>query len=471
MPDKKTTFALLFGNRGVFPSSVVEQAVKELPQILEGLGYGILMLGEEVTPHGAVESRQDGQTYANFLRDNRGKFDGVVLCLPNFGDETGAAAALGETQVPILVQAYPDDLDKLAPQSRRDAFCGKLSVMDVFSQYGIKFTALKPHVVSPTSDRFAAVMDEFGRICRVVKGMRGMVVGAIGARTTAFKTVRIDEVALQQNGITMETLDLSDVFARIKDVNPDAPAFGAKVDRLKEYAAWPGVPDKAFDNIARLGVVLDTIVEEYQMDALAFRCWSELQEQLGISPCILLGEMNQRGVTAACEVDVGSAVAMRALSLASGRPPICLDWNNNYGDAEDKCILFHCGSVAANLMTDRGRVTDHAIISNNLGQGRSFGCHVGRISPFDFTFSSMLTEAGNLRFYLGQGKFTNHEIPKDFFGCAGVAEIENLEDVLLHVGKQGFRHHVSVTPDLVLAPVREALEHYLEFHVSLPQQV
>jgi L-fucose isomerase-like protein len=468
--DEKTTFALFFGNRGFFPASLIAEARKELPRVLKEWGHDVLMLEEDATRYGAVETPREGEIYANFLQENQGKFGGVILCLPNFGDETGAVAALHEANVPILIQAYPDDLDKMAPEVRRDAFCGKISIMDVFCQYGVKFTALKPHVVSPSSDRFKANVDYFDRVCRVVTGMKGMVVGAIGARTTAFKTVRIDEVALQRHGITMETLDLSGVFARMKAVKSSDETYKAKAETLTGYTSWEGVPEEAFDNIVRLGVVLDAIIEEYQMDAIALRCWIELQEQLGISACVLLGELNNHGVPAACEVDVGNAIAMYALHLASGEPATCLDWNNNYGEEDDKCILFHCGPVPKGLMTDRGRIVDHAILANAVGEGCSYGCHVGRIAPGDFTFGSTLTDSGRLRFYLGQGRFTEDKIPEEFFGCAGVAEIEKLQDVLLHVGYSGHRHHVSLTPGLVQAPVREALEHYLGFEVAIPQR-
>jgi L-fucose isomerase-like protein len=296
------------------------------------------------------------------------------------------------------------------------------------------------------------------------------VVGAIGARTTAFKTVRIDEVALQRHGITMETLDLSDLFARMKAVESNSKGYQTKAEILKAYTSWEGVPGQAFDRIVRFGVVLDTIVEEYQMDAIAVRCWIELQQQLGISPCVLLGEMNDRGVAAACEVDAGNAIVMHALHLASGEPAACLDWNNNYGDADDKCILFHCGPVPRGLMAGQGQIVEHAILANTVGKGCSYGCDVGRVAPFDFTFGSMLTDSGRLRFYLGQGKFTEDRIPADFFGCAGVAQIERLQDVLLHVGHNGYRHHVSVTRGRVQAAVREALEHYLGFDVASPQE-
>jgi L-fucose isomerase-like protein len=206
------------------------------------------------------------------------------------------------------------------------------------------------------------------------------------------------------------------------------------------------------------------------MDAIALRCWIELQTQLGISPCVLLGELNDRGVPAACEVDVGSAVMMRALSLASAGPATCLDWNNNYGEEEEKCILFHCGPVPSSMMEPGGRIVDHAILANTVGKGCGFGCNAGRIRAGDMTFGSMLTDQGKLRFYLGQGRFTTDPIPAEFFGCAGVAEIPGLQDALLRIGREGHRHHVSVTPGSVREPLREALEYYLGFGVSLPQQ-
>jgi L-fucose isomerase-like protein len=198
MAEEKTAFALFFGNRGFFPASLIAQAREELPRLLKEWGHDSLILDEEATRHGAVETPREGEVYANFLEQNRGKFGGVILCLPNFGDETGAVAALRAAAVPILVQAYPDDLDKMAPALRRDSFCGKISIMDVFRQYGVKFTALKPHVVAPADPRFRANVDHFDRVCRVVNGLKGMVVGAIGARTTPFKTVRVDEVALDE---------------------------------------------------------------------------------------------------------------------------------------------------------------------------------------------------------------------------------------------------------------------------------
>ncbi len=466
----KTTFALFFGNRGFFPASLIASAREEMKRELNALGHEVLMLDAEATRYGAVETPREGEVYANFLRDHRGEFGGVIVSLPNFGDETGAVAALQAAGVPIWIQAYPDEYDRMGPALRRDSFCGKISIMDVFRQYGVKFTALKPHTVRPGTDRFRANVDEFDRICRVVSGVKGMVVGAIGARTTPFKTVRIDEVALQRHGITVETFDLSDIFLRMKAVKLEETRYVDKAQLLRAYTSWEDVPDRAFENIVRLGVTLDRLAEEANLDALAIRCWTEMQLQMGISPCVAMGLLNDAGLASACEVDLGNAVAMKALHLASYEPVGLLDWNNNYGDEDDKCILFHCGPMPASLMEGQGHVTDHAILMNTVGEGNGYGCNVGRIKPLDFTFGSLMTDEGQVKMYLGEGRMTRDPVPDNFFGVAGVAEIRNLQDVLLYIGVNGHRHHVSITPGCVQEPLREALGHYLNFDIAVPQE-
>jgi L-fucose isomerase-like protein len=466
MNDRPMTFALYFGNRGFFPEMLVAQARRELTEVLRTLGHGALLMDETLTRYGAVESVEDGRKYAAFLADHRGQYDGVILCLPNFGDETGAIEALRDCAVPILVQAYPDELDQMGFALRRDAFCGKFSVMDVFCQYGLPFTTFRPHTVAPTSGAFAQHVRQFAAVCRIVNRMRRMTVGAVGARTTAFKTVRFDELTLQRYGITTEALDLSEVFQRVRDVTSADEAFVAKAARLKDYTNWCGVPADKFDMLVKLGVVLDRIVADYGLDCLALRCWIEIEKELGVSPCVLLSELNDRGIVAACELDVCNAVPMFALALASERPATCLDWNNNYGEDPDKCILFHCGPVPQGLMTAKGQIVDHPMFAKAMGAGCGWGCNVGRIAPTPMTFASTKTSDGKLWCYLGEGAFTADVIADDFFGCAGVAHIADLQTVLEYVGHEGYRHHVGVTAGHVAVAVREAFSRYLRYEVK-----
>ena len=461
----KSTFALYFGNRGFFPEYLIARARKELSAKLSELGHKTIELDESATRYGAVENPAEGNIYAEFLKQNKGKFQGVILCLPNFGDENGAIAAMKDAGVPIFVHAYPDELDKMGFSDRRDAFCGKFSVMDVFTQYGIPFTALPPHTVHPSAGRFAENIGVFDAICKIVNGMKRMTVGALGARTTAFKTVRFDELTLQKYGITTEALDLSEIIFRTEQLDVNTAEYRAKAERLKNYTNWDGVPDKSFVTLTKLSVVIDEIIGEYELDALALRCWIELEKTLKISPCVLLSELNDRGFAAACELDVCNAIPMYAMHLATGKSPACLDWNNNYGEDENKCILFHCGPVAQSLMTAKGQVIDHPMFAKALGAGCAFGCNVGRIAPNPFTFSSSITVDGKLKFYLGEGKFTDDKIPEEFFGCAGVAHIENLQAKLNEIGYAGYRHHVAVAPGRVAKAMREAFTRYLHYEI------
>lgn len=390
----------------------------------------------------------------------------MILVLPNFGDENGAVTALQDAGVPIYILAYPDELDKMDFKHRRDAFCGKFSIMDVFYQYRLPFTIFPPHTVHPLSSEFREQIEIFDRVCMVVNGMKRMTVGAIGARTTAFKTVRYDELTLQKYGITTEVLDMSEVFNRVRKLDMGATAAKEKSEKLRNYTNFKNVPGKAFENLVRFGVVIDEIIDEYSLDTLALRCWIEMEKEFGVAPCVLLSEINDRGIPAACELDVNNAVTMYALNLASGRPVTLLDWNNNYGDDPDKCILFHCGPVPQNLMTAKGEVIDHPMFAKELGAGCGFGCNVGRIAPNRITFASAKTEDGKLYVYMGEGEFTKDTIQEGFFGCGGVVQINDLQRKLYNIGYNGYRHHVSVTPGLVASALQEAFIRYLDYEIT-----
>lgn len=461
----KQTFALYFGNRGFFPETLIDSAREELTQAVTAAGYEVLIMDPGLTKFGAVETQDEGKAYASWLKSHEGEYDGVIMSLPNFSDENGAVYAMRDVKTPIFIQAYPDEFGKLDFLHRRDSYCGKLSIMDMFHQYGIKFTVAKPHVVHPLTPEFGANLRDFAAICRVVNGARRFTIGAIGARTTAFKTVRYDELALQRIGVTVDTFDLTELFSRAEKIQKDSPAMTAKLAYLRNYTNCSMVPQEKMEMLASISVAMDHMIDEYHLDAVSLRCWTEMQSELGIAPCLLLSELNDRGIAASCEMDVCNAVVMHALQLASQEPAMCLDWNNNYGDDEDKCILFHCGPIAQTLMTEKGLVTDHKMFAKSGGAGCGWGSNEGRIRPMDMTFASGKTEDGSFSVYLGQAKFTDDPIEAEFFGCGGVAQFDHLQDKLLRIGKTGFRHHTAATSGHWGFAVREAFENYLGYQI------
>ena len=458
------TFALYFGNRGFFPESLIGTARDEVAAAVTAAGYDYIIPDADMTRYGAVETRDEGYRYAEWLESHRGEFDGVILSLPNFGDENGAVAALRDAGVPILVQAYPDEIGKMDFEHRRDSYCGKFSIEDVFNQYGIPYTVLAPHVVHPSSPEFGQNLTDFAAICRVVNKMRRFTIGCIGARTSKFKTVRFDEITLQKYGITVETFDLSDLFWRVGQLSDSDPDVMCKRVRLTEYTDFSLVPDDKLTTLAKVGVVIDRYIKEFRLDCIALRCWEEMQTVLGVAPCVLLSELNDRGVVASCEIDLCSAINMYSLMLASEKPAACVDWNNNYGDDPDKVILFHCGPIAQSLMEKKGIVTDHKMFAK-ANPGCGWGINEGRIAAFPMTFSNCKTENGCLTFYIGEGEFTGEPIEDGFFGCGGVAHIDNLQHILLKLGRSGFRHHTAIGYGHTALILREAFQYYLGYDI------
>ncbi len=457
-------FALYFGNRGFMPGELIEGARQDMIEAVTRAGYEYLAMDASLTRYGAVETRAEGRLYHDWLKSHEGEYDGVILCMPIFIDENGAAVALQDANVPILMQAYPDEIGKMDFAHRRDAFCGKFSVTDVFYQYKIPFTVMKPHVVHPLSPAFRQNLDDFAAVCRVVKGMKRFNLGCIGARTTAFKTVRFDEVTLQRYGINVESFDLSELVYKVGKKADGDPAVIAKLERLEGYADFSRVPAANKLTLAKISAVIDEYIEEYKLDALTLRCWNEMETILRVCPCVLISELNDRGIPCSCEIDLTSAITMRALQLASGKPSACLDWNNNYGEDENKVILFHCGPVAQSLMAGKGTVTEHKMFAKG-DPGSGWGTNEGRIAAFGMTFANGFTEDGKLKVYASEARFTGEPIEGAFFGCGGVAEIPDLQNKLIRLAKGGFKHHTTVGVGHWKAVLEEAFKTYLGYEV------
>lgn len=452
-------FAIYLSTRLTFPQEMVQTSLQEVVAALARNGYAAL------PPPFPVADFRQAESYAGFLREHAGDYDGVIAVFPNFGDESSTFTALRDAGTPILFLACSDRLEALGPSTRRDAFCGKISAMNLFKQGGVPCSAFPPHTVEPDSAACDENLRQFAAVCRVVKGMKRLRTGSIGARCTPFKTVRFDETALERYGIGNESFDLAELFRRYNSTAADDPTVKEAVEAYRNYCDWPMESGDALRRIARLSVAIERMIADYGLDLVTLRCWTELEEELKLSPCVILSMLNHKGVTANCEVDTVNALAMHALRLAAGAPGACLDWNNNYGTDEDACILFHCGPVAAELMRRRGQIGDHPMFARILGNGNALGCCEGRMKPGVFTCASGYTRGGKLVFFVEKGRFEETELPEEFFGCGGVARFENLQQKLHRLVEAGFPHHVGLSYGDNLVAVREAFSKYLGYEV------
>jgi len=466
----QTTIAVIIGNRDFFPDCLVTQGRKDILTVFREMNIEPVILSDKDTNLGGVETWQDAQKCAELFRANRAGIDGILVVLPNFGDEKGVADTikLSDLQVPILVQAYPDDLDKFNVELRRDAFCGKVSVCNNLRQYGQPYSLTELHTVRPTSDSFKADLKKFVGVCRVVKGLKNARFGAIGARPNAFNTVRFSEKLLQSCGMSVSTVDLSEIFGQADKLNDVDPKVKDRLDAINNYIDTKGVPANSLSKMARLGIVIDDWIADNNLNATAIQCWTSIQQNYGINCCTLMSMMSENLFPSACEVDITGVVSMYALQLASGKPSALVDWNNNYADHPDKCVLFHCGNWAKSLYSDC-KMASAEILGTILGQENTYGAVGGRVPAGPMSFARITTDdaQGVIRAYVGDAQFTDD--PLETFGSRCVVRIDELQKLLKHVSKNGFEHHVAVNCSHSAAILDEAFENYFGWQVYYHQ--
>ncbi len=460
------TLAVIIGNRDFFPDQLVTEARRDIQQVCTVLGIECVMLSETDTKLGAVETWQHARACADLFGRHRDRISGVLVALPNFGDEKGVADALklAGLRVPILVQAYPDDLEQLHVARRRDAFCGKISVCNNLRQYGLPFSLTERHTLHPGSAEFAEELRRFLGVCRVVRGLRRARVGAIGARPNAFNTTRYSEKLLEASGISVSTLDLSEVLEGARRLDEADPRVKQKLADIGAYAAAPGVPPAPLLLMAKLGVVVSEWMAALDLDATAIQCWSSLQQNYGVNCCTIMSMMSEKLMPSACEVDVAGTVAMYALQLASGKPSALVDWNNNYGDDPNKCVFFHCGNWAKAFLPDI-TIATAPILGTVLGEERTYGALAGRTPSGPVTFGRISTDdrQGTIMAYVGEGRFTDDALKT--FGTRAVVEVPELQKLMRLICRRGFEHHAAMNASHSAAVLAEAMDTYLGWDV------
>lgn len=460
------TLAVIIGNRDFFPDKLVTEARKDIRTVFRGYNIHPVMVGEDETKLGSIETYEEAKTCADLFKAHRDKIDGILIMLPNFGDERAVADTikLSGLQVPILVQAYPDKLDALDVVNRRDSFCGKISVCNNLNQYGFPFTLTKNHTIQPTSESFKDDLKKFIGVCKVVKGLRNARLGAIGARPNAFNTVRYSEKLLQASGITVSTVDLSKILYAAQKLADNDSRVKEKLAEINNYAKHDGVPPQSLALMAKLGIVISDWMAANDIQATALQCWDSIQQNYGVNACTIMSIMSEKLMPSACEMDVTGAVSMYALQLASGQPSALADWNNNYGDDPDRCIFFHCGNWAKSFVKDL-KIATAPILGTTLGVENTYGAMEGRAlaGPMTFTRISTDDQFGIIRTYVGEGQMTDD--PLDTFGQRAVVKVLGLQRLMNFICSNGFEHHVAINMSEVADVLEESFGNYLGWQI------
>ncbi len=472
--NKPVTLGLVVGNRGFFPDHLCDTGRKTMIKVLENEGINVIALTPEDTKFGSVETLQDAQKCADLFKQHAAEINGIIVTLPNFGDERGVANTLrfAGLAVPVLVHAFPDNSTRMTISDRRDSFCGKMSTCNNLTQYGIPFSLTSSHTVDPEGAEFLGDLNKFVSICRIVCGLKNARVGAIGARPAAFNTVRYSEKLFENSGISVETLDLSEVFGRASRLKETDRVLVNALEEVKAYVPSGGVPHPSLVKMAKLKAVIDAWMSENQLSATALQCWTAMEEFFGVVPCTMMSMMSNNLMPSACETDISGVIGMYAMALASQKPSALVDWNNNYNSEPDMAVVFHCSNLPKDIFVDESISVDDVpimdyqeIIAGSVGKENTYGTVVGRVRAEPFTYCRVSTDDlnGRILAYLGEGELTND--PLKTFGGYGVIKIPNLQKLLRYICENGFEHHVAINLSQVSSAVEEAFTKYLGWSV------
>ena len=466
---KKLCFGVIIGTRTYFNSALAKDVRKQLLKTIEEQGYDYVILPEDATPTGSssIETREDGIKCAELFRQNRDKIDGIIVSLPNFGFEIGIinAISIADLNVPVLVQACDDENDKVDLDSRRDAFCGKISVCNNLYQYGIPFTDTTLHTYSIYSDLLAKDINRFAAVCRVVNGLRHARIGAIGTRPAGFQTVRASEKILQATGITVVPVDLSEILGAARKIEDTDAELVQKIEEIKKYARVPQQYSEKLMLQAKFGVAVERWMNANAIDAVAIQCWDSLEQNYGCAACVTMSMLGEKLIPAACEVDIAGAVSMYALTLASQHQSALLDWNNNFAEDRNKCVCTHCGNFPKSFIMNDIELGTLGVLGRTLGKVHTFGAVYGKVKQGDFTFFRISTDdtKGCIKSYLGEGTITDDPYGMD--GCIAVTKVDNLQTLMKYICKNGFEHHVAMCRGNVKDILLEAIESYLGWNL------
>ena len=102
-----------------------------------------------------------------------------------------------------------------------------------------------------------------------MNGLRNARLGAIGARPGAFNTVRYSEKLLQAYGISVTTVDFSEIIGAADKLSDDDPRCRQSWRRFEATPNRTACRRRRWCSMAKLGIVIGDWMDANDLDATA----------------------------------------------------------------------------------------------------------------------------------------------------------------------------------------------------------
>ena len=468
MRAKRPKIGFIPANRGFFSDTLAAAMRSDTIKALRSAGMTVVVPSTKDTKVGCVETLEEAVKVGRMFRDR--EVEGVVVGAANFGDEQGVALTLKEfaRKVPVLIFGAQEQAPLTPTADRRDSFCGLLSIAEALRQMNLRYSVPQVPICFPTDESFRLAAERFAAICRVVTGLRNARYGQVGARPDSFWTCRYNEKALQELGVTIVTLDLSEVLGRCERMRTGAGVRNA-LRNMQATIDCSTVSEDVLIRIAKLELVLRDFVADRRLDALGVQCWTSIQENYGVCSCSTMSRLNDKGIPCACEADMLGTLSMHALQLASGGPSCLADWNNLHNDDSELVNCWHCGVFPVSWAKGRAKMGCHEIIAGTTGRDRAMGVVEFVMQDGPLTLCRVAQDNdGGFKAVIAHGTVEPNSART--FGAYGWVRIPGIGGLYRDVLLRHFPHHVAMNRAQVGDVLWEALGNYLGFEVFTPER-
>lgn len=372
-----------------------ERVIADMTALSSRLGFDLSVLREP------LRTEDDGRRARDFMDGERVDFTMVF----------NASLPYGRVILPLARVRSRLGIWSVNEPAREgvlqlNSFCGANMLASIIGQY------LRHHHIpfkwffGPAGGaQFLERFEITVRALRALKRLQTARIAQIGGLADGFEDMYLDERVLEKRfGTTLYTrFTVEEIVRRAETYAEKEVAAEVEVFRGEGALDLKVLRTDHVDRSTRVFLALRDFAREGGFDALAVSCWARFQHVYGVAVCAALSRLNQSGLVAPCEADVGSAVMMLALNALNGERAALNDLVA-FDEQEQSLNLWHCG-VAPACWADRRGVTwdNHFNIGKHQGaawQGDGVVAHM-RFRPGAVTVGVLNDELESLLLLTG----------------------------------------------------------------------
>jgi len=399
---------------------------------------------DKLTKGGLVRDERDAEKTIQLFREK--DVDGIMIGTMTFGDEISVlkiASAFKDR--PILLFGTKEG--PFTPDGNRlsDSFCGTLSISSGLHRRRIPF--IFAGILFPEEEEFKDAVLNFMRVCAIVRGFVGAKVGQIGTRPGPFETCAINEPALIEHfKQTVVPISLVEIFQSANSLSDDEPEVQEIIREIEAQADVSNVKREILVKLAKLECALKRFAEENKIDAMAVQCWTAMQNIYGVSSCLPMGRLTDKGIMTACEVDIYGALTMLIQYLASLKttPPHFIDWTIQHQEKDNVFLAWHCGNAPPSLACEGCPIVvrEHSILKRTVKPESSYGTAEFQLKPGTVTICRLVEYDGEFKMLITKGEIKQSS--DKLRGSWSWVEVPNLKSLYRTLVEEGFIHHASM---------------------------